>query len=66
MSQLLFGYKFGSLEKLAAGIWVMLYIPSLFFLPFSSYFSHFHKYSCLFKLDYLHIVPLGKRTLSRL
>ena len=35
MSQLLFGNKFGSLEKLAADISLMLYIPSLFLLPFS-------------------------------
>ena len=48
MFQLLFGNKFGSLEKLAADIKVMLYIPSLFFQPFSLIshaFINFHDYS---------------------
>ena len=51
MSQLLFGNKFGSVEKLAAVRTLLI------FLRFFSYFSGFHKYSKIFKLDHLHIVP---------
>ena len=40
MSQLLFGNKFGSLEKLAAYIQVILYTPSLFFFYHFSLISH--------------------------
>ena len=44
----------------------MLYVYPFKFSNIFSYFSWFHKYSWIFKLDHLHIVSLGKSTLSRL
>ena len=47
MSQLLFGNKFGSLEELAADIYVMLYVPlppPIFFYNFSQVLINIHEY----------------------
>ena len=65
MTHLLFGTNFGSLEQLAADLWVMLYVPPFKISTIFLLFLMLHKYSRLFKLDYLHFVPLDKSTLSR-